>query len=200
MTKNNLSDEQLWEAVSLEDDAKAFTTLYDRHWLKIHATVAYYLKNTDEAEQALQEIFMTLWDRRKTLQIKSFKNYIFISARYYVFKVLKDRKQDPVIYLEALEYTKGTVENIGHKKMELMHLEHRISAALATLPLRCQEIFRMSRMEHQTNDEIAARLGISKRTVENQLTRALRQLRLSYSEIISDTVLSVLLLWWLIGQ
>jgi len=200
MTKNDLSDEQLWEAVSLEDDAKAFTMLYDRHWLKIHATTAYYLKNTDEAEQALQEIFMTLWDRRKTLQIKSFRNYIFISARYYVFKVLKDRKQDPVIYLEALKYTKGTVENIGYKKMELMHLEHRIRVALACLPLRCQEIFWMSRIENQTNDEIAEQLGISKRTVENQLTRALRQLRLSYGKIVSDTALSALIWCWLMAR
>ncbi len=69
--------------------------------------------------------------------------------------------------------------NDGESNIRYRELEKKVEEELEELPSRCREIFTMSRMQQLTNDEIAARLDISKRTVENQLTYALRHLRLS---------------------
>jgi len=195
MNVQAVSDEELWNAAA-NDDTHAFTMLYQRHWLKLYRTTCSYLKDKDLAEQVLQDVFIVLWRRRKALTIESFKNYIFITARYQVFKILKARKINPIIYLDTFAEEAGTsISNEAWEKLEQEDFEYKLKMALSDLPKRCQEIFWMSRVENRTNDEIAENFGISKRTVENQLTHALKQLRLAYREMISDTLLSVILLW-----
>ncbi|WP_345230750.1 RNA polymerase sigma-70 factor [Olivibacter ginsenosidimutans] len=190
-----VSDEQLWNAAS-HDDERAFNALYQRYWLKLYRTFCYYLQDKQQAEQALQDVFVVLWRRRKALKIDSFKNYIFISARYRVFKLLKARKVDIVQYVEQLGEGYGeTVDNEVYQKVEQEDFEQQLGVALQDLPKRCREIFWMSRVEHRSNDEIAENLGISKRTVENQLTHALKQLRLVYGKVLTELLVVVFYLW-----
>jgi RNA polymerase sigma-70 factor (ECF subfamily) len=73
--------------------------------------------------------------------------------------------------------------NTGETALLGLDLESRLAAALSQLPQRCREIFLLSRMQHCSNDEIAERLHISRRSVENQLTTALRHLRLTLKSL-----------------
>jgi RNA polymerase sigma factor (sigma-70 family) len=75
------------------------------------------------------------------------------------------------------------VENNGFDRMAYNDLEAELETYLKHLPKRCQEIFLMSRRQLMSNDEIADKLGISKRSVENQITHALKHLRISLKDV-----------------
>lgn len=180
---STLTDSNLWVNVA-SDSTRAFATLYNRHWIKLYSTVKYYLKDEFAAREVTQDVFVTLWTKRKSLDIKNFESYIHAAARYHVFTHLKKAKLNCVDYIDQFtECDSLTVYNTVDDKLGCNDLETEISDLLKSLPRRCAEIFLLSRMESFTNDEIAQKLNISKRTVENQITIALRHIRLSYPEM-----------------
>ncbi len=175
---NKHSDFELWEAITL-DDTKAFETLFDRYWCVIYSTAFSYLKDKEACTEIVQDIFLNIWQKRKELKITSFKNYLTAAARYHVYKELKAKRSSAILYIE--DYS-GVIpqhqhSNQGDENITCLELEHSVETSLNNLPKRCKEIFILSRMDNLTNDEIARQLGISKRTVENQLTHALKFLR-----------------------
>lgn len=188
---HNLSDKDLWEAV-VADNSRAFAVLYNRHWKKLYSSAMYYLKDSDAAEQILHDAFVTLWQRRKHLRIENFNSYIYVTTKYHVYKHLRAPKR---IHTEPLEdYNElATVLSTAEDKLNHDDVEYNLRKCLSELPEACRRIFLMSRLEQLTNDEIAQKLGITKRTVENQITHALRHLRLSRSEILLACVLLDLL-------
>ena len=178
-----VSDKELWDAVRL-DDARAFAVLYKRYWGQLHATVNYYLKDFQAAEQIVQDIFFILWKRRQALEILDFGAYFHTMARYHVFKQLKIAKKNIVDYMAEIQDDKVPITfNHVESKMDSDYLHSELSQYLSELPRRCREIFWMSRIEQLSNDEISERLGISKRTVENQITQAQKHLRLHATDI-----------------
>lgn len=172
------TDNELWEAVRQKGCATAFSKLYDRYWSTIYTTSFSYLKNAEQSEEITHDIFVNLWRRRHSLDIQSFPAYLRASARYRVYKNLKSEYSSPIQYIAAWDQVEApSVGNGGEERIRQDEMQNHVSQILEGLPARCQEIFRLSRKDHLTNDEIAARLGISKRSVENQLTRALKQIR-----------------------
>jgi len=172
------TDEQLWASVVLTDCRKSFTTLFDRYWSMIYNTAFMYTKDEQASECVTHDIFVNLWTSRNKLKINTFSAYLRMAARYHVYRELKNLSQSPLRYIDEWDREVDTVSgetadgNIGYQ--EALQLIHR---AMSFLPARCQEIFRMSRFEHLSNDEIASKLGISKRSVENQISTALHFLR-----------------------
>ncbi|MDB4926405.1 sigma-70 family RNA polymerase sigma factor [Mucilaginibacter sp.] len=188
-----LTDEELWHAIIM-DDARAFAALYNRYWKKLYKTAFFYLKDHTTAEEVLHDVFVVLWNRRHYLKIESFSNYVYITTRYHVYKQLKAARLSPIEYIE--QYTEQTIPksfNDAEEKLRYTDITIQLESSLATLPKRCREIFWLSRVENRSNEEIANQFGISKRTVENQITHALKHLRLSYREL-SEMVLFMLLI------
>lgn len=193
MSKSLLSDEELWGAIVM-DDSRAFAVLYNRYWKKLYKTTNYYLKDTAAAEEILHDVFVVLWNRRKYLRIESFSNYVYITTRYHIFKYLKAAKISPIEYIE--QYAEDTLPisfNNAEEKISYNDVTLQLESSLKELPKRCREIFWLSRIENLSNEEIADQFGISKRTVENQITHALKHLRLSYQEL-SEIVLFIFLI------
>ncbi|EEI93777.1 RNA polymerase sigma-70 factor [Sphingobacterium spiritivorum ATCC 33300] len=190
-----LTDQQLWVTVQIEDCQIAFATLYDRFWSLIYTTTFSYLNDREKSEEITLDIFLNLWNRRQYLQIRSFSAYLRTCARYHVYKALKDLKENQIAFSQYQEHTTETsVSNLVLEKMEQEDIKSSVDDVLKELPPRCQEIFQLSRFEHLSNDEIAIKLGISKRSVENQITKALKHLRIAF-RILSGTV--ILLTQWL---
>ncbi|MBB6109973.1 RNA polymerase sigma-70 factor [Mucilaginibacter lappiensis] len=187
-----LTDSELWDAV-VADSSRAFVVLYNRYWKKLYKTVCYYLKDESAAEEITHDVFVVLWTRRKHLKINSFQNYIHVTARYHVFKHLKAARINGVEYIEQFAETEDMmVYNTADSKLSYESFETELAQILKELPRRCQEIFWLSRVQNLSNDEIADRLNISKRTVENQITQALKYLRISYPKL--SVVSSVLIM------
>lgn len=184
MKEDNLTDEELWLAIQHENSSRAFAVLYNRYWRKVYYAARHYLENEMQARQILHDVFVVLWEKRKTLQIRKFDAYLRVAARYHVFTHLRNAKRSPVVYVEpSVELNGGQVQNQFEEKSGYKDLESQLKQLLTPLPKRCREIFWMSRVEQLSNNEIAGKLGISKRTVENQLTQALKFLKGLYKHI-----------------
>lgn len=178
MSSQTFNDTQLWECI-IDDDSKAFAALYDRYWYSIYILSFSYLKDNQASEEIVHDIFFDIWRRRKTLKIEKFKQYFSVATKNRVYKHIRKIKNCPIVYIsdygnESLNYT----ENSGYERVKHSELEQLVNTHLKKLPQRCEEIFVLSRIQNLSNSEIADQLGISKRTVENQITTASKYLRL----------------------
>lgn len=189
MMKNRLTDPELWEAVKKGSDL-AFKTLYERYWSKVYTTAYAYLKDREICEDITHEIFLTLWMRRERLEISSLQAYLTSVSRYEVYRQLKLVKNVYVENTEDLEYI-CPVNNDGESRLHQLDLKSAVHNFLELLPKRCREIFLLSREEHFTNQEIADRLSISRRSVENQITIALKHLRASLKHLVILFILGI---------
>jgi RNA polymerase sigma-70 factor (family 1) len=175
--RQQITDAALWEAIK-RDDEVAFEMLYDRYWSKIYSTAFSYLHNREDSSEIVHDIFISIWMKRQHLDIHSLPNYLTAAARYQVYKRLQQRKSVRLIYSGTLEETDERPSvNQGEEHLLEVELQENMENNLKALPERCREIFLLSRKDHLSISEISERLGISKRTVENQLTRALHHLR-----------------------
>lgn len=188
------SDAQLWDAIK-EDNTKAFDTLFDRYWSAIYSTAFSYLKDADTSSEIVHDIFLKIWQNRKEFEILSFKNYLCAAARYHVYKYLKAKNSNALVYIaDYKEHNLQHSKNEGSEALMSQDLEETVDRSLNKLPKRCREIFILSRKKHLSNDEIAVAFGISKRTVENQLTAALHFLRpiLKHTTVITFMIFQLL--------
>lgn len=156
-------------------DSYAFDALYANHWDKVYAQAYKRLQNSELAKDITQEVFVSLWARREINQIDNLPAYFFTAVRNNVFKV--QRKQalfTPVNTLMEELY-------VSPNQADALLLENEffksLGSLIETLPPAQQQIFKMRYQMELSTQEIADQLQISIKTVQNQLGRALAQLR-----------------------
>lgn len=157
-----------------EDDKKAFKSLYDRYCKRLFLFALKYLNNGTEAEEMVQSLFINIWENRKSLDPDiPVKNYIYKAAVNRIFNYLK-KKAVHARYIES-EIRKGdNHSNQTYEQIFFSDLERSINSIVETLPSQQQKIFQLSRYEGLTHKEIAVKLNLSVRTVENQIYRTLK--------------------------
>ncbi|WP_126970303.1 RNA polymerase sigma factor [Gynurincola endophyticus] len=192
MLNKESTDQEIWEEITC-GSLKAFNLLFDRYWDTLYTTAYSYLNDQDACVSVVQDIFTNIWIKRKTLSIEFVGQYLKTAARYHIYKEIKKLKSVKVVYSTTIERSHEDDNNAGEHKLIGQDLESWLDLQLSDLPTRCQEIFRLSRKEGFKNEEIAEQLGISKRTVENQITMALQHIRKNLKNItFSFIVLSLL--------
>ncbi|MVN92977.1 RNA polymerase sigma factor [Mucilaginibacter aquatilis] len=175
MPDKNSPDDDLWRAIKSES-IPAFEILVKRYWEAVYTTAFSHLRDKEMAMEIANDTFLNIWQKKHVLDIGTFKSYLTTSARYHVYKVLKAKKALKLAYVadhENLSSVNVSV-NTGEEKIRHLNLQSEIEALLSALPARCREIFLLSRLGNLTNTEIAEKLSISKRTVENQISIAQR--------------------------
>ncbi len=182
MINRSSSDEILVEAMKNGDSA-SFDILFNRYWQTLYTTAYAISKDNEVSSGIVHDIFLNLWLKREKLQIGSFKGYITASARYHVYRYMRVAKRNVLEYRDELEAGTRVSVNDGELNIRQQELQRKVESHMEGLPKRCKEIFTLSRRDELSNDEIAKRLDISKRTVENQLTHALHHLRISLKDI-----------------
>ncbi|HMI63274.1 MAG TPA: RNA polymerase sigma-70 factor [Puia sp.] len=180
MADSFFSDAELWKSIQA-DDCSAFTILFKRYWAVLYRTALHYTEDRQLAEEVVHDLFVALWKGRGHLVIDSFESYLKAGARYEILRQLKKRRSSAVRYTDALP--EGAATNEGERQIRDRELENGLREKLRQLPDRCREVFLLSRKEHLSNAEIAVQLGISKRSVENQITFALKFLRSNLKNI-----------------
>ena len=160
-----------------QDDKNAFKSLYKRYSKKIYFFSLKYLGNNVEAEELVQSVFINVWENRKSLDANnSVKSYIYKAAVNYIYNYLK-KKAIHARFIES-EINKGQIHsNLTYEQVFFHDLERSINSIVETLPSQQQKIFQLNRNEGLTNMEIANKLDLSVRTVENQMYRALKTVR-----------------------
>lgn len=154
-------------------DTEAFRTLFEMFYPKVKVFLVKLLKDDKASEDIAQDIFVKLWSMGPSLpEISSFNAYLYRMTKNAAINYLRDRKPS-VDISELLIMCDGDIEQEYYRKEK----ELLVRLAVEQMPSQRKRIFTMSRYQGMTNDEIAKSLGLSKHTVENHLTLALKELR-----------------------
>lgn len=157
-------------------DESAFRMLFDTYY-KYLTVIAYrYLNDGEKARDLAQDVFLDIWNRRAELQINyEIKAYL---RRAVINKSLNYLKREKRIdFSENEKLPDSPIAPQAALEVEAADLKKIIQQCIDQLPARCRIIFCMSRFEEKSHKEIASHLGISTKTIENQITRALKSIR-----------------------
>ncbi len=176
--KYDLFDEAAITALLKAGDMAAYEAIYNEFWPRLYGYVYNRLKNKEVAEEIIQEVFFSLWMKRATLELThSLSAYLHTAVKYQLFNYLK---ADHVRrnYVSQVVDKGALTDNSNEENIAASDLKNTMEKEISRLPEKCQQVFRMSRQEHLSVQDIATSLNISHKTVENHLTKALRQLRM----------------------
>ena len=159
-----------------EDNELALGEIFNRYWEKLFKSADKVLLDEEMAKDIVQEVFVKIWERRYTIQVRNLNAYLTQAVKYQVASYLRKGKftEKHKEILESIADDTSTEQII-----EIKELKDAITKSLNQIPNRCREIFLLSRYEQLSNKEIAAKLNISIRTVETQISKALKHLRTS---------------------
>lgn len=170
----SLTDKALLKAA---DEQFAFRILYDRYWEPLYIKALRKLHSEEDAQDVVQGIFISLWRNRQQIKVDdSLAPYLFTALKYAIIKVVYRKAQKgQLLPLSILDLEKYTTENSS--AFEYKELKASIDTEVARLPDRMREIYRLSRVQHMRNAEIAEMLNISEQTVKNTLSVTLKRLK-----------------------
>lgn len=155
-----------------------FEQIYIHHWEKLYAFCFKMTGDEHLSQNIVQDIFTDLWERRADLKILAIENFLFRAAKYQVFKEYRKKSFD-VTFLDG-RFEDYQMESTSDPDPEIMD---KLNTLLDTLPEKRKEILMMNKLDQMDIDQIAAKLNLSKQTVKNQISVALKQLRLHAREI-----------------
>jgi RNA polymerase sigma-70 factor (ECF subfamily) len=174
--QNVLIDLQLLDKLKSGDEG-ALTLIYKKYWQPLFASSYNILKDKQACEDIIQELFIKLWNNRQAIEITvSLKAYLYASMRYAVYRQIRAGVGRADIFDDLHERLPASA---AYGNIEYKELIAQVNTVVDTLPEKCREVYKLSREEYLSHKEIASRLNISTKTVENHLTKALRQLRTS---------------------
>ncbi|WP_400073503.1 RNA polymerase sigma-70 factor [Zobellia russellii] len=167
-----ISDANLF-LLTLKDNEVAFKQLYDRLWKGLYLFSLKLLQNETEAKDVVQDVFCNLWTKRKELEIKNVKSYLFSATKYKCLEYIRKNKN----YTDLLTQVNLVhIENNTERELDFKETKSKIENCIDTLPLKTKQIFTMSRYDDLSNKEIAHELNISIKTVEYHITQSIKQL------------------------
>ncbi|MBE7170877.1 MAG: RNA polymerase sigma-70 factor [Williamsia sp.] len=170
---NRMPDEQLFNLVK-EDNRRAFEELYNRYWFLLLEQACKPLQSKERAQDIVQEIFISLYQRRKSIELSvSLKAYLCKALK---FKVLNEFRARLVrnIYQQAV-CAEGKTDFAS--PVETKELEQAINRSVGRLPEKCRKAFLLSRQENLSYKDISGELDISVSTVEKHISKALKLIR-----------------------
>ena len=184
--KNSLYIAGIEESLLVErmasGDETAFELLFKFYYPGLVIFASNIIVNRDEAEEIVQDFFVRLWEHRENIRSEStLKSYLFTSVKNRSINYLKNAQ----VKQNVIEELKKQMESEMRYNPDVYvdtELQRRLKNAFTKLPPRTSEIFTLSRFKGFSNDEIANELGLSKRTVETQVSNALKILRKELQE------------------
>ena len=180
-----ITDHSLAESIKNSNQG-VFELVFNYYYSGLVVYADQIIKDTVISEDIVQSIFMKLWETRETIEIRSFRSY-FIQC-------VKNRCIDHLRSMQVKQRFDNRIPEADHLVMEedlwtKNELSELLNRSINELPPRCREIFKMSRYENLKIAEIADQLKISKRTVETQISKALKILRVKLVDYLSLLIL-----------
>ena len=173
-------------------DKSAFETLFRSFFPGLVLFAQKYVPDQDTATEIVHNVFLNLWEKREKVDTStSLKSYLFRSVHNRCLNFIRDQKKfnrDETLFdrLDGDRYTDAS------DHLEEQELEQRIFDSLQALPEKCREVFMMNRFEGLKYAEIAEKLNISVKTVEAQMSKALKILRENLIEYLKIIILFIL--------
>ncbi|MGQ8336120.1 RNA polymerase sigma-70 factor [Sunxiuqinia sp. A32] len=156
-----------------EGDRKTFTLIFDYYYTGLVVFADKYMHDIELSEDIVQSVFVKLWENREYIRSSSIKSYLSSAVKNNCIDLIRKKEtQDKYVQRQ-----KSIGIDSEHEFWAEHELQKMVEDSIRKLPSRCREIFKMSRYDGLKSIEIADKLGISQRTVETQITKALKILR-----------------------
>jgi RNA polymerase sigma-70 factor, ECF subfamily len=167
-------------------DEQAFELLFRMYYVRLCAFANKFLNDPEEAKEIVQNVFVKIWEGRDEIDPEdSLKSYLFKIAQNLSLNKLRRNKVESryteiykLVYIENQEFS-------AHESLLARELEEHISQSIGKLPGECRKVFELSRIEGLKYREIADTLNISIKTVEAQMSKALRSLRIELGDFLA---------------
>lgn len=157
-----------------------FLEIYRAFYGKVFTFVLSLVRSKANAQDITQNIFMKLWKNRKKLEhIKSMDDYLFILSKNACMDYFRKASRKKEISTEVFdEFLLSRIVSSPEKRIDALSDIEELRHIIDSLPSKRRDIFIMSRFDGLSNDEIASILGVSKKTVENQISLATKKLKI----------------------
>jgi RNA polymerase sigma-70 factor (ECF subfamily) len=181
MKNTQLGDDELLMMLR-NNEHSALGEIYTKYWKYLYQSSFRILQDHDKSADAIQEVFVNLWEIRAKLFIKtSLKSYLYAAVKYETLRLLRQQ----VITDDIVNFFDVIADHSTENALAYKELAEQINQIIADLPVRCQEVFKLSRLEHLSHKEIATKLAISTKTVEYHIANALQLLRNNLGKTLS---------------
>lgn len=185
MRKN---DSYIWDQLK-SGDKQSFEILFKTCYPQLCLFSKQFTKDMDDAREVVQELFIYLWENKEKIRdIDSVKSYVYAALKFNSI-----RKFNEISFhgIEINEIQENELSFDFHDQVEYAELQYAIYQTIGQLPSQCRKVFEMSRFEKMTYKQIAEELGISIKTVEAQISKALRNLQKALDKYLITIVLFI---------
>jgi RNA polymerase sigma-70 factor, ECF subfamily len=173
----------------------AFELLFRKYYVRLCGFANKFIANKAESEEIVQEVFLNIWKKRDHLKFDlDIKPYLFKSVQNFCYNFLEHKKVTDNYYsvIEAV-YKNQQEEFSTYESVLYTEFQATVDNAIGSLPTQCRTIFQMSREDGLKYNEIAEKLGISVKTVETQMSRALSKLKAELKDYLVMIIISLFL-------
>jgi len=158
-------------------DSKSFENLYNTYWEELYRYSFHYCKDRLSAEEIVQNVFLSLWQRKDVFEIgDDIRGYLYRAVKNQVFDFFRGKYREEMLISE-LQLKQCTNSCCTDNVVQFNELSQTLKQVVRDLPCRCREVYELSREKGLNNKQIALQLCISEKTVEQHMTKALRILR-----------------------
>jgi RNA polymerase sigma-70 factor (ECF subfamily) len=167
------TDQEL-TALLKQGDRRAFTQIFNNYWNKSLAIAYNHTRDKSDAEEIVQEVFVSLWNKRELIDVQLLDRYLATAVKFTVFNNYYRKRKRNAEMISKMPYQESyEIE----EEIAVRFLQEQIDAIVTTLPEKCKLVFKYSREAGLKNHEIAKEMGISEKTVEAHLSKALKTLK-----------------------
>ncbi len=174
-------------------DEQAFELLYRKYFRRLCAFANKYLHDYDVTQEVVQEVFYTIWEKREHLDSnKEILPFLFQSTKNRSLHILEHQKvEDKYQQVIQYAYSQGDFFDVQDSLLA-KELEAKLGEIIESLPEKCRKIFLLSRQEGKKYKDIAEELNISVKTVETQMSRALKVFREELKDYLSIVLFAII--------
>lgn len=179
MPQPKINDTELSEGLFLKDK-KAFDLIYEKYWKRLYYYAFKIFGDKVVCEDVIQEVFIKLWEKASERKIENLEGYLFRAVKFQISNAIRNQKDFKPFenFLTQLP-TDLSADSI----LELKETSELILQSVESLPEKCREVYKLSREEQLTNNQIADQMNISVRTVEAHIYKALKSIKNNLGEI-----------------
>jgi RNA polymerase sigma-70 factor (ECF subfamily) len=187
------TDRELLQAIR-NDNENAFSELFKRYWRRAFNMAYARVRSKEVTEEIVQDLFVSLWDKRASLSIKNMSSYIYVAIKHKVLNFIESQ----VVQQKYWDYQQTFLlqqEEATEKTVEYNELMAVIEEGMDYLSDKTKKVFRLNRLEGRSISETAEILKLSRKATQYHLTRSLKEMRLHLKDYIlsATTILCVLI-------
>ena len=168
-----LSEKEQWSEIQ-RGNKILFEVNFRKHYSPLCGFAYTKLQSSALAEEIVQEVFVKLWDKRKSLDITYFKSYLYTSVNNAVMNHFKHEKVKQEYQTEMKVVADDSTDD---DTVEFDELQSKLAALIEAMPEQRQKVFKLAKIDGLKYMEVAEKLGVSIKTVENHMGKALSYLR-----------------------